>query len=389
MDMDLKKNKTGREITSKDNDDLIKDANVFNMISSATPRAFAEEANVEERITQTSAAGFAASDMAIMDRSKNQQIIDLQQAMSMSLKSVLSHESILVDQLVDTRHPGVTEIFPGGVAPSQPMNRTHVHGISQAQLPETTMGVSDVEVNPPPEPSLNAFLVNDNSGVLASATLLDIEAEEKVHQKQRRMAMLGAFLTASIIAVVVAVPVLLTRPGTSAVVSLSPSLSPAPSERPLSIPTSSPSTGLFGFLAENSFDNGTALDIPGSPQQQAMNWLVNESELSAMDYHLLQTYALVTLYFATSGNQWISQVELETLRNYAEKQGTNLDTQLKGEWLNVTSSVNPLGFCDWKGVTCNINNTEIESLTLPSNKLGGLIPAELAMLHRSLSESKV
>ena len=199
--------------------------------------------------------------------------------------------------------------------------------------------------------------------------------------------MLGAFLTASIIAVVVAVPVLLTRPSTSVVVTLSPSLSPAPSETPSFIPTSSPSTGLFGFLAGNSFDNGTALDTPGSPQQQAMNWLLNESGLSAMDYHLLQNYALVTLYFATSGKQWISQVELEPIRYYIEKQETDmLNYQLRGEWLNVTSSVNPLGFCDWKGVTCNINNTEIESLTLPSNHLDGLIPAELAMLHRSLSK---
>ena len=249
------------------------------MVSSATPRAFVEEAIVEERITQTDAAGSETCDMAIKDRSKNQQIIELQQAIPMSLKPVLSHESILEDQLVDTRHPGATEIFPGGVAPIYPMNGTHMYGISQAQLPETTMGVSDVETNHPLEPTLNAFLVNDDSGVLASATILDIEAEEKVHQKQRRVAMLGAFLTASIIAVVVAVPVLLTRPSTSVVVTLSPSLSPAPSETPLVIPTSSPSSGLLGFLAENSFDNGKALDIPGSPQQQAMNWLQNESGL--------------------------------------------------------------------------------------------------------------
>ena len=383
----MKKNKKDRKIISKDNYDLIKDPNVVNMVSSVTPRAFAEEVNVEERITQTDAAGCATPDMAIMDRSKEQQIINVQQVMPMSLKSEFSHESILGDKLVDTRHPGATEIFPGGVASLPPRNGTPVDDISLAQLPESTMGDSDMEANHPPEPTLNAFLVNDESGVIANATILDIEAEEKVHQKQRRMAMLGAFLTASIIAVVVAVPVLLTRPGTSAVVSLSPSLSPAPSERPLSIPTSSPSTGLFGFLAGNSFDNGTALDTPGSPQQQAMNWLLNESGLSAMDYHLLQNYALVTLYFATSGKQWISQVELEPIRYYIEKQETDmLNYQLRGEWLNVTSSVNPLGFCDWKGVTCNINNTEIESLTLPSNHLDGLIPAELAMLHRSLSK---
>ena len=100
--------------------------------------------------------------------------------------------------------------------------------------------------------------------------------------------MLGAFLTASIIAVVVAVPVLLSRPSTSAVVSLvslSPSLSPAPSKTPFYISTSNPSSGLLGFLAKNSFDNGSAIDIPGSPQQQAMYWLLIESGLSTMDYH--------------------------------------------------------------------------------------------------------
>ena len=357
------------------------------MVSSAISRAFAEEANVEERTTQADAAGSSTSDMAIKDRSIKQQNIHLKQAKPMLLKSLLPHESILADQLVDTKHPGAMQIFPGGIVPLQPMSGIHVHDITHAQLPETTMGISDVEALHSPEPTLNAFLVNDDSGVLANATILDIEAEEKVHQKRRRMAMLGAFLTASIIAVVVAVPVLLTRPGTSPVETLSPSLSPAPSETPSFIPTSSPSTGLFGFLAGNSFDNGTALDTPGSPQQQAMNWLLNESGLSAMDYHLLQNYALVTLYFATSGKQWISQVELEPIRYYIEKQETDmLNYQLRGEWLNVTSSVNPLGFCDWKGVTCNINNTEIESLTLPSNHLDGLIPAELAMLHRSLSK---
>ena len=388
----MKKNKKDRKIISKDNYDLIKDPNVVNMVSSVTPRAFAEEVNVEERITQTDAAGCATSDMAIMDRSKEQQIINVQQAMPMSLKSEFSHESILADKLVDTRHPGATEIFPGGVASLPPRNRTHAHGISLAQLPESTMGDSDMEANHHPEPTLNAFLVNDDSGVITSATILDIKAEEMVHQKRRRMAMLGAFLTASIIAVVVAVPVLLTRPSTSAevsfvsLVSLSPSLSLAPSEAPLFIPSSSPSSGLLGFLAENSFDNGTALDIPGSPQQQAINWLLNESGLVAMDYHLLQTYALVTLYFATSGKQWKSQVELEMLRYHIDRQGTGLNYLLRGEWLNLTSDVNPLGFCDWQGVTCNLKDTEIKSLTLPSDNLSGFIPAELAMLHRSLSE---
>ena len=58
MDKDMKKNKKDKEIISKDNDALIKNPNV----SSVLPRAFAEEANVEERTLQTDAARSAASD---------------------------------------------------------------------------------------------------------------------------------------------------------------------------------------------------------------------------------------------------------------------------------------------------------------------------------------
>ena len=383
--MDMKESKKGREIISKENDDHIKNPNVFNLVSSVTPRAFAEEAIVEERTLQTVTAGSAASDMAIKERSKKQQNNDLKQAMPMSLKSVLSHESILGDQLLDTNHPGAIQIFPGGVAPLQPTNRTNVHGISQVQLPETNLGVNDVEALHSDEPSLNAFLVNDDTGVVANATLLDIEAEEKVHQKQRRMAMLGAFLTASIIAVVVAVPVLLTRPSASAVVSLAPSLSPAPSETPSFIPTSSPSTALFGFLAANSFDGGSALDIPGSPQQMALDWLVNVSGIFEMDYHLLQNYALVTFYFATAGKQWISTEKFDFQRSVLQSPPTVDDEYFRGEWLNVTPSVNPLGFCNWLGVICN-DNQEIDSLMLSDSRLKGSIPAELGILHNSLSK---
>ena len=60
-DTDMKTNKEDREVISKDNDDLIKNPNIVNMVSSVTPRAFAEEVNVEERITQTYAKGSATS----------------------------------------------------------------------------------------------------------------------------------------------------------------------------------------------------------------------------------------------------------------------------------------------------------------------------------------
>ena len=86
------------------------------MVSSATPCPFAKETSVEERTTQTDMADSATSDMAIKDRSITQQNIDLKQAMPISLQSLLPHEPILADQLVDRKHPGATEIFPGEIA---------------------------------------------------------------------------------------------------------------------------------------------------------------------------------------------------------------------------------------------------------------------------------
>ena len=263
-----KKNKKDREIISKKNNALIKNPNVFNIVSSSTLCTFAEEANVEGGTLQTDAVRSATTDMVIKDRSKKQQNNYLKQAMPMSLKSVLSRESILADQLVDTMQPGAMQIFPGGVAPLQPMNGTHVHEISQAQLPETTTGVSDEEAPHSHASTLDAILVVGDIGVLASAKPVDLEAEEKKNQRRRIRTILGSFITASIIATAVAVPVVLTRPGPAPQTLVgSPTLSPVPSAVPSFTPTSSPSTALFGFLAANSFDGGTALDIPGSPQQ--------------------------------------------------------------------------------------------------------------------------
>ena len=146
------------------------------------------------------------------------------------------------------------------------------------------------------------------------------------------------------------------------------------------------STSLFGFLAANSFDGGSALDIPGSPQQMALDWLVHVSGIFEMDYHLLQNYALVTFYFETAGQQWISTEEFDFMHSVQQSATAVDDDKFRGEWLNVTPSVNPLGFCNWLGVMCN-GNQEIDSLILSGTRLKGSIPAELGILHKSLSKS--
>ncbi len=197
-----------------------------------------------------------------------------------------------------------------------------------------------------------------------------------INTKRRRlMNVLRALSLAAVVATITSIAVVYTRPGGNTVTvssqsptsslepSVSPSLNPTsfPTMAPSLFPSASPSTGLFGFLAEyGSFDNGTALATPGSPQQKAMDWL-NTSAL--LDYELLQTYVLATLYYSTLGNQWTSS----SAPFYSSQ---------------FLSSYN---WCLWQGVSCN-NNGDIEALQLSSNRLFGSIPAELAVLDQSLSE---
>ena len=101
-----------------------------------------------------------------------------------------------------------------------------------------------------------------------------------------------------------------------------------------------------------------------------------------------QNYALVTLYFETAGKQWISTEDFDTKRSVLQSNTIVGDEYFKGEWLNVTPSVNPLGFCNWQGVECN-DNREIDSLMLSQNQLKGSIPAEIGILHKSLSKSLI
>ena len=286
-------------------------------------------------------------------------------------------------------HPGAMAMFPGGNDRQvlTPMNNdiSFLNADHHDALATTVVnGASGVEGGG--KPTLQAFLVNDHNDVVASATILDVEAEEKKNQRRRMRTILGSFITASIIATAVAVPVVLTRSASAQTFVGSPTSSPIPSAVPSSTPTSSPSTSLFGFLAANSFDGGSALDIPGSPQQMALDWLVNVSGIFEMDYHLLQNYALVTFYFETAGQQWISTEEFDFMHSVQQSATVVDDEKFRGEWLNVTSNVNPLGFCDWQGVVCN-GNQEIDSLMLSGTRLKGSIPAELGILHKSLSKS--
>jgi hypothetical protein len=116
---------------------------------------------------------------------------------------------------------------------------------------------------------------------------------------------------------------------------------------------------LKSLLIPVSFDNGTALQTPLTPQNNALNWLAGNVNLdSYSNATKIQRYALATLFYSTDGNSWDS----------------------KGNWRSNRKE------CEWDAVYCK--NDSIESLEIYNNNLVGTIPNELALMS-NLSESSV
>jgi len=91
-----------------------------------------------------------------------------------------------------------------------------------------------------------------------------------------------------------------------------------------------------------------AADAVAAPQQQAAERCQEVSNIP-----ISECEALVALYTATAGPEWITN--------------TN--------WLTVSDTIAP---CDWYGVTCA--NGQVTALDLPGNRLTGSLPAALGAL---------
>ena len=209
---------------------------------------------------------------------------------------------------------------------------------------------------------VNATLVDDSAPVrFTTVTAIDAEAEAKA---QRRRSMINIMVSCgltSLVAIVAAVVAVVLTGNKSGNETVAPFTS-----NPTSIPPSpSPTSALFSLLSKTSFDKGAALLTDGSPQQQATIWLESEpGTTEIMDTELLQIYALVTLYYATSGDQWLNQ-------------GTKDQFNSRSSWL---FSIN--NYCEWSGLTCNAN---LLTLNLENNTLKGTLPREIGLLTNLLT----
>ena len=83
-----------------------------------------------------------------------------------------------------------------------------------------------------------------------------------------------------------------------------------PKETPTPSPPQEIPQELESLLSSVSFDNGTALQTPSTPQNDALIWLANNTNLdSYSDARKIQRYVLATLYYSTNGAQWLDNTD--------------------------------------------------------------------------------
>jgi hypothetical protein len=109
-------------------------------------------------------------------------------------------------------------IFPGGISRPvvyPPNDGSALMHTDSSHTQATTDIIEAIDGEASGEPTLTAFLVEDDTGVVATATLLDVEDGEKINLHCGLRASMGPFIMASLTATAVAVPVMLTHSGSA------------------------------------------------------------------------------------------------------------------------------------------------------------------------------
>lgn len=123
---------------------------------------------------------------------------------------------------------------------------------------------------------------------------------------------------------------------------------------------------LVQLLSSVSFDGGTALQTPSTPQNHAAIWLANNTNLDAYsDAKKIQRYVLATLFFSTNGDGWDNNTGW-------------LTDEDECSWYNKANEA----FCV-NGSILELDMIDVDK----GNNLVGTIPNELALLSTSVGES--
>jgi hypothetical protein len=117
--------------------------------------------------------------------------------------------------------------------------------------------------------------------------------------------------------------------------------------------------------------SGSRVNLPGTPQYQAFQWLLNEDAVQVCPDDFLdvkQRYILAVLYFSTYGDNW---------NNCNEISSTNPSPCLAGDEGRFLSSSD---VCFWFGVSCN--RKRVSGISIDENNLRGFLPDEIGYLEQ-------
>jgi Leucine rich repeat len=124
-------------------------------------------------------------------------------------------------------------------------------------------------------------------------------------------------------------------------------------------------------------NNPEAFQDPNSHQNKAASWLQthpNVGETTSFK-RIRQRYALLCLYFATNA----------VANPYTSEMLGLMVNESTPNWVNETGWLEADDECEWFGIKCSTSGF-VTKINLPSNRLTGSLPHELALLKDSLEE---
>jgi hypothetical protein len=113
---------------------------------------------------------------------------------------------------------------------------------------------------------------------------------------------------------------------------------------------------LYIRIILNSVSSHEDLDMEGSPQNLAMNWIISEDTryLCPYDPTLIPRYSLAVFYYSTRGNRWTQCSAPDNFTDPVSIAAANENCNLEpvpdsgsDAWLGPKSE------CAWGGVVCN------------------------------------
>lgn len=117
--------------------------------------------------------------------------------------------------------------------------------------------------------------------------------------------------------------------------------------------------------------SGNTVNQPGTPQNIALQWLIDEDPLQVCPEDFLdvqQRYILAVLYYATGGDQWDNCNALSSATQ---------SPCVGGEGQRFLSSSD---VCFWFGISCN--RLRVSGISIDENNLRGELPEEIGFLEQ-------